>query len=83
VRCRAQVTAEVRPDTVFLPFHFPGPGAANRVTEQCTDPISGMPEFKTTRVLVVPLPQDRTGPVPSVSGALPALVPVPSKEAPR
>ncbi|MDQ0259828.1 assimilatory nitrate reductase catalytic subunit [Sinomonas atrocyanea] len=83
VRCRAQVTAEVRPDTVFLPFHFPGPGAANRVTEQRTDPISGMPEFKTTRVLVVPLPQDRTGPVPSVSGALPALVPVPSKEAPR
>lgn len=58
MRCRAQLSTEVRPDTVFLPFHFPGLGAANRVTEQRTDPISGMPEFKTTEVLVAPVPQN-------------------------
>ncbi|MGN6404674.1 molybdopterin oxidoreductase family protein [Sinomonas sp.] len=54
VLCRAELTVDVRPDTVFLPFHFPGLGAANQVTEGRTDPISGMPEFKTTHVLVQP-----------------------------
>ncbi|MCH6471052.1 molybdopterin oxidoreductase family protein [Sinomonas terrae] len=52
VLCRAELSTGIRPDTVFLPFHFPGLSAANQVTEARTDPISGMPEFKTTRVLV-------------------------------
>ena len=54
VLCRVALTLDIRPDTVFLPFHFPGLAAANQVTESRTDPISGMPEFKTTRVLVEP-----------------------------
>jgi assimilatory nitrate reductase catalytic subunit len=54
VLCRVELTLDIRPDTVFLPFHFPGLAAANQVTEGRTDPISGMPEFKTTRVLVQP-----------------------------
>lgn len=87
VRCRARLTAEVRPDTVFLPFHFPGPGTANRVTEQRTDPVSGMPEFKTTGVLVAPLAQGQPELAPSARGTRPVLVPVPvpvpSQEAPR
>ncbi|WP_028281487.1 molybdopterin oxidoreductase family protein [Arthrobacter sp. H5] len=52
VAARALLTAAVRPDTVFLPFHFPGAGNANLVTSSDTDPVSGMPEFKTTRVWV-------------------------------
>ena len=52
VLCRAELSATVRPDTVFLPFHFPGQENANRLTEAATDPISGMPEFKTSRVWV-------------------------------
>ncbi|ASN51510.1 molybdopterin oxidoreductase family protein [Sinomonas sp. R1AF57] len=63
VLARAELTADIRPDTVFLPFHFPGLAAANRVTEQGTDPISGMPEFKTTRVVVEPAVVD-----PAVAG---------------
>ncbi|WP_309075341.1 molybdopterin oxidoreductase family protein [Paenarthrobacter sp.] len=50
VLCRAELSNSVRPDTVFLPFHFPGQENANRLTEAATDPISGMPEFKTSRV---------------------------------
>lgn len=50
VLCRAELSNSVRPDTVFLPFHFPGQENANRLTEATTDPISGMPEFKTSRV---------------------------------
>ncbi|TFC92786.1 MULTISPECIES: molybdopterin oxidoreductase family protein [Cryobacterium] len=52
VRCRAEVTLDIRHDTVFLPFHFPGDQSANRLTGGATDPISGMPEFKTTTVRV-------------------------------
>jgi assimilatory nitrate reductase catalytic subunit len=52
VVCRAELSNAVRPDTVFLPFHFPGLENANRLTEAATDPISGMPEFKTSRVWV-------------------------------
>lgn len=52
VRCRAGVTAGIRPDTAFLPFHFPGPASANLLTAAATDPVSGMPEFKTSRVMI-------------------------------
>ncbi|MCX6497807.1 MAG: molybdopterin oxidoreductase family protein [Arthrobacter sp.] len=62
VRCRAELSTDIRPETVFLPFHFPGLESANRLTEAATDPISGMPEFKTSRVWIRP----------AVSGDVPA-----------
>ena len=37
-------------DTVFMPFHWGGPGSANRVTNAALDPISKMPEFKVCAV---------------------------------
>lgn len=52
VHARAQLSVDIRPDTVFLPFHFPGAQSANRLTEAITDPVSGMPEFKTSAVRV-------------------------------
>ncbi|MEV8146781.1 molybdopterin oxidoreductase family protein [Arthrobacter sp. NPDC080073] len=52
VLCKVELSNSIRTDTVFLPFHFPGPGSANRLTEAVTDPISGMPEFKTSTVWV-------------------------------
>ncbi|GAA2859320.1 molybdopterin oxidoreductase family protein [Paenarthrobacter ilicis] len=68
VLCRAELSTTVRPDTVFLPFHFPGHENANRLTEAATDPISGMPEFKTSRVWVR---RAVAAPVPVAAGALP------------
>lgn len=52
VRVRADVTIAIRPDSVFLPFHFPKEQSANILTSAATDPISGMPEFKSTPVRV-------------------------------
>jgi assimilatory nitrate reductase catalytic subunit len=52
VLCRVELSNSIRTDTVFLPFHFPGLGSANRLTEAVTDPVSGMPEFKSSRVWV-------------------------------
>jgi assimilatory nitrate reductase catalytic subunit len=80
VRCRAQLTAGMRPDTVFLPFHFPGLEAANRVTEPRTDPISGMPEFKTTAVFVEPLRDDEPEPAAAPLGPHSAPAPVPARK---
>jgi assimilatory nitrate reductase catalytic subunit len=50
---RARITGAIRPDTVFMPFHWSGEGMANAVTNDATDPISGMPEFKVCAVSVV------------------------------
>jgi len=51
-RCVAEVTPDIRMDTVFLPFHYAGVECANLLTQSVIDPISGMPEFKATVVRV-------------------------------
>lgn len=56
VRARASLTTAIRPDTIFLPFHFAADHAANRVVAARTDPIAGIPEFKATPVTVRRVP---------------------------
>ncbi|KUN28818.1 nitrite reductase [Streptomyces antibioticus] len=46
----ARITTGIRPDTVFMPFHWPGEGRANSLTNPALDPTSRMPEFKTCAV---------------------------------
>ncbi|MEU1848576.1 molybdopterin oxidoreductase family protein [Streptomyces sp. NPDC019990] len=46
----ARITSAIRPDTVFMPFHWPGEGRANSLTNPALDPTSRMPEFKTCAV---------------------------------
>ncbi|MFG3255940.1 molybdopterin oxidoreductase family protein [Streptomyces sp. NPDC048172] len=50
VLARTRYVASMRTDTVFLPFHFPGDGAANALTNPALDPVSRMPEFKVCAV---------------------------------
>jgi assimilatory nitrate reductase catalytic subunit len=45
-----RITESIRPDTVFMPFHWGGAGSANLVTNPALDPISKMPEFKVCAV---------------------------------
>ncbi|NBH08180.1 molybdopterin oxidoreductase family protein [Amycolatopsis sp. SID8362] len=53
---RGETVAKVRfvqslkPDVVFLPFHFPGEQRANLFTNPALDPVSRMPEFKVCAV---------------------------------
>jgi assimilatory nitrate reductase catalytic subunit len=47
-----RLSTGIRPDTVFMPFHWPGPGRANSVTNPALDPTSKMPEFKTCAVRI-------------------------------
>jgi assimilatory nitrate reductase catalytic subunit len=53
-RCtlRAQVVTTIRPDTVFVPYHWPGPKSINQVTIAAQDPISKIPEYKVCAVRV-------------------------------
>jgi assimilatory nitrate reductase catalytic subunit len=46
----ARITTAIRPDTVFMPFHWPGEGRANTLTNPALDPTSKMPEFKACAV---------------------------------
>lgn len=46
----ARITPGIRPDTVFMPFHWPGEGRANTLTNPALDPTSRMPEFKVCAV---------------------------------
>ncbi|MEU0333005.1 molybdopterin-dependent oxidoreductase [Streptomyces sp. NPDC006193] len=48
----ARITGAIRPDTVFMPFHWPGEGRANTLTNPALDPTSRMPEFKSCAVRV-------------------------------
>ncbi|MFE5485246.1 molybdopterin oxidoreductase family protein [Streptomyces sp. NPDC056527] len=50
----ARVTTAIRPDTVFMPFHWPGEGRANTLTNPALDPVSRMPEFKVCAVRLEP-----------------------------
>jgi assimilatory nitrate reductase catalytic subunit len=50
----ARVSRTIRPDTVFMPFHWAGPGRANTLTNDAVDPVSGMPEFKVCAVAAAP-----------------------------
>jgi assimilatory nitrate reductase catalytic subunit len=48
----AAVVNTIRPDTVFIPYHWPGNKAANQLTIRAVDPLSKMPEFKVAAVRV-------------------------------
>ena len=45
-----RITDTIRPDTVFMPFHWGDAGCANLVTHDALDPTSRMPEFKVCAV---------------------------------
>ena len=47
---RAAVNADIRPDTVFVPFHWGGASAANALTNPALDRYSKMPAFKACAV---------------------------------
>ena len=48
----AKVVSSIRPDTVFVPYHWPGDKSANLLTKRALDPISKIPEFKVSAVKV-------------------------------
>ncbi len=52
VTLRALVVQTIRPDTIFIPYHWPGKQSANQLTIAAQDPISKIPEYKVCAVRV-------------------------------
>jgi assimilatory nitrate reductase catalytic subunit len=52
IRLKARLTSSMRLDTVFVPFHWGGPGRANTLTNDALDPDSKIPEFKVAAVAI-------------------------------
>jgi assimilatory nitrate reductase catalytic subunit len=46
ITLRALVVATIRPDTIFIPYHWAGPKSVNQLTVAAQDPISRIPQYK-------------------------------------
>ncbi|HKE05586.1 MAG TPA: molybdopterin oxidoreductase family protein [Blastocatellia bacterium] len=52
ITLKAQVVTTIRPDTIFVPYHWAGAKSANQLTIAAQDPISKIPEYKVCAVRV-------------------------------
>jgi assimilatory nitrate reductase catalytic subunit len=52
ITLRAMVVTTIRPDTIFVPYHWPGRKSINMLTIAAQDPISKIPEYKVCAVRV-------------------------------
>jgi assimilatory nitrate reductase catalytic subunit len=48
ITLEAMVVRTIRPDTVFIPYHWPAERSANRLTHRTIDPRSKIPDFKVS-----------------------------------
>jgi assimilatory nitrate reductase catalytic subunit len=58
----AKVVKTIRPDTVFIPYHWAGALSANRLTARHLDPVSKIPEFKVSAVRLKKTTKDQFSP---------------------
>ena len=64
IELEALVVATIRPDTVFIPYHWPGAQSANLLTNRAYDPVAGIPEFKVAAVRIEKMEAPRAAAVP-------------------
>ena len=67
----AQVVTSIRPDTIFIPYHWPGKKAANQLTNRALDPISKIPEYKVCACKVEKVVAARLKPNEKQNGSSP------------
>src|SRR6185369_4109103 len=72
ITLEAMVVKTIRPDTVFIPYHWPHDRSANNMTSRAIDPVSHIPEYKicAVRLLKVSRPSDAMAAVPQQAGGL-------------
>jgi assimilatory nitrate reductase catalytic subunit len=76
ITLQTMVVRTIRPDTVFIAYHWPGGRSANRLTHRTLDPRSKIPEFKVSACRIEKAP----GPPAWVKEELPADVPRPERK---
>jgi assimilatory nitrate reductase catalytic subunit len=50
ITLRTMVVTTIRPDTIFIPYHWAGTKSANQLTISAQDPLSKIPEYKVCAV---------------------------------
>jgi assimilatory nitrate reductase catalytic subunit len=50
ITLEVRVVRTIRPDTIFIPYHWAGNKSANQLTISAQDPISHIPEYKVCAV---------------------------------
>ena len=50
---RAKIVTTIRPDTIFVPYHWGGGKSINQLTIAAQDPISKIPEYKVCAVRIL------------------------------
>jgi assimilatory nitrate reductase catalytic subunit len=55
---KVKITKKIKPDVLFIPMHWEGAQAANRLTNPVLDPICKMPEFKVSAARLEPVSQE-------------------------
>ena len=58
----AKLVTTIRPDTVFIPYHWTSKLAANQLTARHLDPVSKIPEYKVSAVRLRKTTPDRFSP---------------------
>jgi assimilatory nitrate reductase catalytic subunit len=53
---KALVVPTIRPDTLFIPFHYGNRQAVNQLTNPAVDPTVKIPEYKACAAIIEPLP---------------------------
>jgi assimilatory nitrate reductase catalytic subunit len=63
ITLKAMVVTTIRPDTIFIPYHWAGKKSANQLTVAAQDPISKIPQYKVCgcRVRKAAAPPDYFG----------------------
>ena len=68
VRCRAIVSRQVRPGSIWMPLHFVE-ARANLLTNDAGDPITGTAEYKVCAAQVKKLETEPETPKPEFRGS--------------
>jgi assimilatory nitrate reductase catalytic subunit len=78
IELQAMVVPTIRPDTLFVPFHYGHEEAVNQVTSPAVEPVVKIPEYKASAATLEKLTVARptsTDPGPSRLGATANLTP--------
>lgn len=62
---KALVAPSIRPDTLFIPFHYGHRGAVNQITNPATDPTVKIPEYKACAAAIEKLDAVQAAPSPN------------------
>jgi assimilatory nitrate reductase catalytic subunit len=60
----AMVVSTIRPDTLFIPYHWGPPVAANLLTVHAVDPVAKIPEYKACAAMIEKIDNKAPGKLP-------------------